>query len=61
MSKQPFITIYLDGPFYKDPSLNKKDAIKKIRNEVYSAMCMRANASENYEYIKYVKKNNIAD
>lgn len=57
-SNKPFATIYIDGPFYPDKSLNKKEAVQKLRDEAYNAMCSRAHTPENYEYIKYVKKEN---
>lgn len=55
-SNKPFATIYLDGPFYADKKLNKKEAIEKLRNEVYNAMTSRAHTPDNFEYIKYVKQ-----
>lgn len=55
-SDKPFATIYIDGPFFADKSLPKKEATKKLRDEVYNAMVCRADVPENYAYIKYVKK-----
>ncbi len=53
--KKPGIRVYIDGPFLIDKSLNKKEAQKKILNEVYEMMNKRAKNSD-YEYIKYVLK-----
>lgn len=55
-TSRPFSTIYIDGPFYPDKTLPPKEAMKKLRDEVYNAMCLRAHTKENFEYIKYVKK-----
>lgn len=33
---------YIDGPFYPDINLNKKEAQKKLRDIVYEKMCERA-------------------
>lgn len=55
-TSRPFATLYIDGPFYPDKSLPTKEAMKKLRDEVYNAMCKRANTKENFEYVKYVKK-----
>lgn len=51
-SKYPKRVVYIDGPFFPDPSLPKKAAEKKLRDEVYAAMCKRAENS-NCEYIRY--------
>ena len=55
-SNKPYATIYVDGPFYADKTLNKKEAGEKLRNEVYNAMIVRAHTPDNFEYIKYIKK-----
>lgn len=49
------IVTYVDGPFYPDKTLNKKEAQEKLRNEVYEAMNNRSKNS-NIEIIKYVKR-----
>lgn len=51
--KHPKRVVYVDGPFFADETLPRKEAIKKLRDEVYFAMCERAKES-NCEYIKYV-------
>lgn len=55
-NKKPRAIIYIDGPFYPDKTLNKKEAIEKLRNEVFNTMNSRAHTPDNYEYIKYMKK-----
>ena len=52
-SRYPRRVVYIDGPFVPDGSLSQKEAAKKLRNEVYSAMCERSELSD-CEYIKYV-------
>lgn len=53
--KRPKVVTYIDGPFYVDKNLPKKEAIRKIRDEVYNSMKKRINEKEKYEYIKYIK------
>jgi len=40
------IITYVDGPFYPDTTLSPAKARKKLRDEVYSAMCKRAELSD---------------
>lgn len=54
-SKNPKIVTYIDGPFYPDLSLSKKEARIKLRNEAYEVMCKRSELS-NVEIIKYEKR-----
>lgn len=51
--KRPKRVVYVDGPFFADETLPYKQAVQKLRDEVYAAMCERAKES-NCEYIKYV-------
>ena len=53
-SKKPKIITYIDGPFFKDGSLNKKMQKQKLRDTVYECMLKRSKNS-NFEYIKYIK------
>lgn len=53
--KKPRMVTYIDGPFYPDMELSLKQRRKKLRDEVYSTMCKRAENS-NVEVIKYIKK-----
>lgn len=55
IGKKPKRVVYIDGPFFPDPSLNQKQAADKLRNEVYAAMCKSAEHS-NYSYVDYVYK-----
>ena len=54
-SSRPKRTVYIDGPFFADTSLPYREAVKKLRNEVYNAMCERAKLSD-CEYVEYVYK-----
>jgi 1-acyl-sn-glycerol-3-phosphate acyltransferase len=47
LTRRPFATIYIDGPFYPDKTLPNKEAMKKLRDEVFEAMNKRANVSTN--------------
>lgn len=51
----PRIVTYIDGPFFPDSSLPTAKARKKLRDEVYTAMCERAKLS-NAKIIEYIKK-----
>ncbi|MBR0134430.1 1-acyl-sn-glycerol-3-phosphate acyltransferase [Candidatus Saccharibacteria bacterium] len=53
--KKPKITIYLDGPFYVDEELSKKQAQKQLHYEVQKTMERRSKHST-FEYIIYRKK-----
>ena len=44
--------VYIDGPFYPDESLSPREARAKLRDEVYSAMCKRAELNE-VEVVRY--------
>lgn len=48
------IITYLDGPFFPDNTLNKKQAQEKLRNEIYEKMCERSKLS-NFEKFQYRK------
>lgn len=50
---RPKRVVYIDGPFLPDTSLTVKEAAKKLRDEVYAAMCERAKLNT-CEYIRYV-------
>lgn len=54
-SKIPQIITYVDGPFFPDESLPKKEKQIELRNRVYKAMCERSKMN-NVEIIKYIKK-----
>ena len=48
------ITTYIDGPFFIDEKLSKKENQQKLCDEVYNKMVERSKLS-NYEYIEYRK------
>ena len=54
-SKKPKIVTYIDGPFYPDKSLSKKEQRRDLCDRVYEAMCERAKSS-NVVWIEYIKK-----
>ena len=51
----PKITTYVDGPFYPDETLSPAEARRKLRDEIYDAMCERSKLSD-YDGIIYVKE-----
>ena len=55
-SKRPKILTFVDGPFYPNPDLGKKEAAKELRDIAYHTMCERAAQHSTYEYIKYIKE-----
>lgn len=48
------ITIYIDGPFYPDTTINPRQAAVKLRNQVHDAMMARSENST-YEKVEYIK------
>ncbi len=54
--KRPRISVYIDGPFYPDESLPKKEMVDKLYDEIYNAMKKRCEEESTYEYYKYIKK-----
>ncbi len=52
--EKPRITTYIDGPFEPDLNLSKKEAIRKLHDEISDCMQDRSRAST-YEYIRYEK------
>lgn len=48
------IIIYIDGPFYQDDKLPKKQAQEKLRDEIYNKMSKRA-GKNNINVVKYIK------
>ena len=53
---KPLITVTVSEPFYPGPSLPRQAARRDLRDRAYSFMCGVASAPGNYEYVKYVKK-----
>ncbi len=54
-SKHPKMVTYIDGPFFPDTTIPKKEAQLKMRDEIYNTMVERSKMS-NVEYIKYIKE-----
>ena len=54
--KKPQITVYIDGPFYPDKRLTKKQAQEKLHQQIYQTMQKRALTSD-FEYCMYQKIN----
>ena len=48
------IVTYIDGPFFADDNLNKKQQQKDLRDKIYNCMVERSKNS-NIEYIKYIR------
>ena len=48
------ITVYIDGPFYPDTTINPRQAAVKLRNQVHDAMTARSENST-YEKVEYIK------
>lgn len=55
-SKRPKILTFVDGPFYPNPALSKKEAAKELRDIAYDTMCKRAAEHSTYAYIQYIKE-----
>ena len=53
--RKPRTVTYLDGPFYPDHSLPPRARAQALRDEIYKTMVRRSQESD-YEYIRYVKK-----
>ena len=49
------IVTYIDGPFFTNKELTKKEQQKELRNKIYNCMVERSKNS-NVEHIKYIKK-----
>lgn len=54
LGKRPKVTVYVDGPFWPDCVLGRKEQRKKLKNEIYAIMEKRSLCST-YEYIQYRK------
>ena len=56
-SKKPKIVTYIDGPFFPDISLPKREQRAALRDRVYEAMQQRAKSST-VKWIRYEKEKN---
>jgi len=52
--RRPKVVTYVDGPFYPDMSLHRMDRIRKLRDEIYSAMKARVDENPRYDYCEYI-------
>lgn len=53
--RRPRVTVYLDGPFYPDSALPRRQAEQALRDRVYAALCARSQNST-YRAVEYRKK-----
>ncbi|MGC4018401.1 MAG: hypothetical protein QM793_03670 [Muricomes sp.] len=53
--KKPGITVYLDGPFYPDKSLSKREQKEKLHKEIFNCMTQHSRKST-CSYIHYEKE-----
>ena len=53
--KKPRQEVYIDGPFFADTEISRKEAREKLKSEIFNAMAERASLSD-VEWIKYIKK-----
>lgn len=56
-SKKVRLVSYIDGPFYPDTSLSRKEAIDDLAKQAYDAMLKRSEEAHQYETIRYIKLN----
>lgn len=54
--KRPRITVYVDGPFYPDMSLDSKLRQEKLANEIYNTIKERTDSYSTYAVNNYIKK-----
>ena len=54
--KRPGVTAYIDGPFYPDSTLESKDRIDKLNNEIYGKLKERTDMYSKYAIHTYLKK-----
>ncbi len=54
--KTPQITIFIDGPFFANKTINEKESQKILHATVYNKLKERAKLS-NYEFINYIRRN----
>ena len=56
--KRPVVKTYINGPFYPNDSLSKKEKIQDLRNRVYESMIAESEKQEQYVTYIYIEKNN---
>lgn len=53
--RRPTMTVFVDGPFYPDGSLGRRERTKKLHREISECMKKRSKSS-NYSYIRYERE-----
>ena len=56
IGKHPKVVTFVDGPFYPDKNLPRKERKEKLRKQCYDTMVKRAKENSTYSYIVYEKK-----
>lgn len=54
--RRPVVKTYINGPFYPDESLPKKQRIRDLRDRVYGSMVYEAEKQEQYVTYRYIQK-----
>ena len=54
--KRPVVKTFIDGPFFPDESLPRKERAEDLRNRVYDSMIREATKQEQYVTYRYVEK-----
>ncbi|MBU3852024.1 MAG: acyl-phosphate glycerol 3-phosphate acyltransferase [Candidatus Paralactobacillus gallistercoris] len=52
---KPQITLYVDGPFWPDKTLSRKQQQQQLCQQIHEQMQQRAQAYSNYEFVHYQK------
>lgn len=58
--KKPRITVYLDGPYWPDPTASRKKQKEQLREQIYGTMLERSKES-NYAYYQYTLQRRQGD
>lgn len=56
LRKRPVIKTYINGPFYPDLTLDKRERIKDLRDRVYDSMVYEAEKQKQYVTNIYIKE-----
>lgn len=54
--KTPKIVTFVDGPFYPDHTLDKRERAEALHRKVYETMCSRAEEYSTYSAHEYIKR-----
>jgi len=55
-SNKPKATVYIDGPFFARKNAKNDEKIRSLYMDIFTIMKKRCSENNNYEYIKYIKK-----